>query len=244
MAKKAQAKPATEAAQEGPGDAQLEADPPATKGDPDPTAARITLSTAVGLAGSDDAGFAGLPANLGELPPQPSEPTIPPELDAELSPRERRIVWRMVNGATYERAYSDTAPRGGTSKPNSEIPRAVVAAVSACLRQIAVNAGTSRTWIIQQTMALLARAAQAEPVLDRKGRPTGEYRFDGATATKCLAMLAEWCPELGAKRGPGFAAGEVAELMLAVAARGRGAIADSGRLVGSSSAAQQQQAKA
>lgn len=92
-------------------------------------------------------------------------------------------------------------------------------------------------------MALYARASQAEPVLDRKGVPTGEYRFDGATASKCLGMLAEWCPELTPKRGGGFGAGEVAELMLAVHARGRGAIADSGRLVGSSSAAPQQLAK-
>jgi hypothetical protein len=38
------------------------------------------------------------------------------------------------------------------------------------------------------------RAMQGEPVLDRKGLPTGEWRYDGAVANRALELLGK---ELG-----------------------------------------------
>jgi hypothetical protein len=150
------------------------------------------------------------------------QPTIPPELDAQLNARERRTVWAMVRGASYTQALDQANVPPRAALRDAGPPTNVSDAVDAVLRSIAYQAGISRLWIIQQTVALYRRAAQAEEVLDRKGRSTGIYRFDGATAAKCLDMLADFNPELRPRRtGKGIAPGDVADLMLAVADRGR-----------------------
>lgn len=228
-----QLEPAAPGAQEGAGD-----DSTSAEGDADQL---VTLGRSSGIAGA----MFGAPAALGALPPSTSEPAIPPEIDAELNPRERRMVWLMVNGSSYEQAWRKTAPSSGNpgsrAKPNDEIPPAVLSAVSACLRQIAASAGLNRQWLIAQTVALYARAAQAEPVLDRRGRPTGTYRFDGTTAAKCLDMLAQWEGSLYPKKGPSTPAGELADLLRMVAERRASAPAMAApRLIGASSAAPQQ----
>jgi hypothetical protein len=69
-------------------------------------------------------------------------------------------------------------------------------------------------------VSLYRRAAQAEPVLDRKGEPTGEYRFDGPTARGCLELLGKEIKMFGTK-GDGIAPSDVAALMQAVADRGK-----------------------
>jgi hypothetical protein len=38
------------------------------------------------------------------------------------------------------------------------------------------------------------RAMQAQPALDSGGKPTGEYRYNGSVATRCLELLGK---ELG-----------------------------------------------
>lgn len=181
----------------------------------------LSLSHAVGVGLPDST-----PLAPRGLPLAAVLPVIPPDIDAELNQRERRIVLHMVNGANYAQALrlvprvTDGAAR--SAERTDTIPPNVAAAVSACLRQIAAAAGISRAWIIEQTVALYARSARAEAVFDRRGRPTGEFRFDGATAAKCLTMLAEWCPELTPRKGnQDFSADQVGALLTAVAQRGR-----------------------
>lgn len=158
----------------------------------------------------------------GDLP-KPWQPEIPPELDAQLSGKERRIVWHMVAGKSYAQALDAIGTPPRASLRDAGPPDHVTAAVHATLRQIAARAGVDRAWIIGQTVALYRRSCAAEPVYDRKGKPTGEWKHDGATAAKCLSLLAEWCPELTPRKGAGkgIAANDVADLLLAVQARGR-----------------------
>lgn len=181
----------------------------------------ITLSSSLGAGLAHSAPV----HHLGGLPPLAVEPVIPPELDAELNNRERRIVWLMVNGASYAEALRNTA-RTSDGAPRSQertdaIPPPVIAAVAAIFQQVAARAGLNRGWLIAQTVALLERASSAVPVLDRKGLPTGEYRFDGPTAANCLKMLAEWNGELYPKKGGLIPVSDVAQLLAAVAGRGR-----------------------
>lgn len=161
----------------------------------------------------------------GSFPPA-WQPTIPPELDAQLSGKERRIVWLMVAGKSYSQALDaiGTSPRAALRDAGP--PDHLTAALHATMRAIAARAGMDRQWIIGQTVALYRRAVAAEQVLDRKGQPTGEWKMDGATAAKCLSMLAEWCPELTPRKGAGrgLDASDVADLLLEVASRGRPAL--------------------
>lgn len=199
------------------------------------------VSGALGLSAAVDVD-AGLPLAAGTLAPSPGDlpdivPTIPAELDAALNGRERRTVWHMVAGLDYHDALDACGVPKRAAVRDSGCPPHVRAAVYAVLRDVAYAAGLNRRWIVQNTVALYRRASQAEEVLDRKGVPTGVFKFDGATASKCLDMLAEWEGTLKPRKGSGIAPSDVAELMAAIAARGRQPLArPEPRLVGSSSA--------
>lgn len=54
-----------------------------------------------------------------------------------------------------------------------------------------INTGLDREWVITRLMQVVDRCMQAEPVLDRKGEPTGEYKFDAMGANSALRMLGD-----------------------------------------------------
>lgn len=54
-----------------------------------------------------------------------------------------------------------------------------------------LKTGLDREWVISRLMQVAERCMQAEPVLDRKGKPTGEYQFDSAGANTALRMLGD-----------------------------------------------------
>jgi phage terminase small subunit len=57
-----------------------------------------------------------------------------------------------------------------------------------------VAASVDRTWILERLRENAERALQAVEALDKKGRPTGEYVYDGAVANRALELLGK---ELG-----------------------------------------------
>jgi len=46
-------------------------------------------------------------------------------------------------------------------------------------------------YVLEQLVANVQRSMQAEPVLDRKGQPTGVYRYEGHVANEALKLLAK-----------------------------------------------------
>lgn len=54
-----------------------------------------------------------------------------------------------------------------------------------------LKTGLDREWVISRLMTVAERCMKAEPVLDRKGEPTGEYQFDSAGANQALRMLGD-----------------------------------------------------
>lgn len=46
-----------------------------------------------------------------------------------------------------------------------------------------------RDWVLRKLIDNVDRAMQAQPVLDAEGNPTGEYRYDGATANRALELI-------------------------------------------------------
>jgi phage terminase small subunit len=64
------------------------------------------------------------------------------------------------------------------------------------LSQMATNnailkTGLDREWIISRLMSVVDRCMQAEPVLDREGKPTGEFQFNSTGANGALKMLGD-----------------------------------------------------
>jgi hypothetical protein len=172
--------------------------------------------------------------------PNAERPQLPDELAAELSPQEHFLTWRLVAGSTWHEAL-DAAGVPKRSKLRDHAPPAHVEAAAEWLVQaIAEACGLSRSWLLGQWVALYKRAAAAEPVYDRQGRPTGEYRFDGATAAKALTALGERASPSGARPGdPRYTADDVATLLRAIAERGKPSLEARRELVvGASSTAQ------
>ena len=47
----------------------------------------------------------------------------------------------------------------------------------------------TQEWVLTRLMENTERALQHIPVLDRDGKPTGEYRYDGNVANRALELL-------------------------------------------------------
>jgi phage terminase small subunit len=47
----------------------------------------------------------------------------------------------------------------------------------------------SKEWVLARLIENAERALQRVPVLDSRGQPTGEYRYDGAVANRALELL-------------------------------------------------------
>lgn len=193
------------------------------------------------LAGPVDAVEASAPSPgelnpLSDEPPDPQLRALPAALAGRLNQRELRTVWFMVSGKSYQEALTAAGIPKRASLRDSAPPPQVIEAADWLVRDLALQCGLSRKWILTQTVALYRRAVQAEPVLDRKGRPTGDWRMDGATAARCLELLGKAEGVFSAKSGPSaFTPDAVAQLLAAVERRGKPSLAE--RLVGSSSAA-------
>lgn len=54
-----------------------------------------------------------------------------------------------------------------------------------------LQTGLNREWVISRLMSVAERCMQAEPVLDKEGTPTGEYKFDASGANQALRMLGD-----------------------------------------------------
>lgn len=50
-------------------------------------------------------------------------------------------------------------------------------------------AGISREWVLRSLKSVAERCMTAEPVLDKQGEPTGEYKFDASGANRSLELL-------------------------------------------------------
>lgn len=52
-----------------------------------------------------------------------------------------------------------------------------------------LKTGLDRAWVIERLMSVVDRCMQAEPVKDRDGNETGEYKFDSSGANRALQLL-------------------------------------------------------
>lgn len=182
--------------------------------------------------------------SVSALPPAPAPPLgalsapieLPAELARPLTKREQAVARALATGITWQQACSVArVPPRAELRQRSPRP-AIVAAAEYLTSEMAIRCGMSKYWVIQNCVALYRRACQAEPVLGPAGWPTGQYRFDGATAARMLQMLGEDIGMFGKGKTPGLGVDQVAALLDAVAARGRRQLEpDRGRLVGESS---------
>lgn len=57
------------------------------------------------------------------------------------------------------------------------------------MSEIEKKLGLSKDWVLERLASNVERCRQAEPVLDKEGNVTGEYKFDAAGSNKALELL-------------------------------------------------------
>lgn len=56
-------------------------------------------------------------------------------------------------------------------------------------KEIADAAVISAEWVIQKLTEVVSKSSQGEPVLDREGYPTGEWKYDSMGVNKALDLI-------------------------------------------------------
>lgn len=68
----------------------------------------------------------------------------------------------------------------------------IAAALSLAVKARAAKVDISAEYVLQTIKNTIERCAQAEPVLDRDGVPTGEYKFDSTAVLKGSELLGKY----------------------------------------------------
>ena len=72
---------------------------------------------------------------------------------------------------------------------NGAVVKRIAELTMAASRNAIMKNGLDRSWVIERLMKVVDRCMQAEPVKDRDGNETGEYKFDSSGANKALQLL-------------------------------------------------------
>ena len=95
--------------------------------------------------------------------------------------------------AGYSKKTAYSIGQENLNKP--EIASALTAAIKNRSERTEIN----QDWIIERLVEVVGRTMQHEEVLDRQGKPTGEFRFDSAGANRALKLLGQHLGMFGDK---------------------------------------------
>jgi phage terminase small subunit len=119
-------------------------------------------------------------------------PGIPMPTPRELTPRQQRFVDEYLidlnaTQAAIRAGYSEKTARSigceNLTKPD------VVAAIDAKRSAQSERLGITQDYVLGRLRDNLERSLQAEPVLDREGKQTGEYSYQGSVANRAAELL-------------------------------------------------------
>jgi phage terminase small subunit len=117
------------------------------------------------------------------------------------NPRHERFAQELANGVSATEAYERAGfARNRVSahrlkqKPNigervSELLKEREDINAQATAKAIEKTALTKEWVIERLIENANRAMQNVPVLDRNGRPTGEYRYEGQVANKALELL-------------------------------------------------------
>ena len=74
-------------------------------------------------------------------------------------------------------------------KNNPNIIKRIEQLVAIASNNAILKSGLDRSWVIERLMTVVERCLQHEPVLDREGNETGEFKFDSNGANRALQLL-------------------------------------------------------
>jgi phage terminase small subunit len=111
-----------------------------------------------------------------------------------LNPRQQRFAAEYIIDfnatAAYQRAGYKAAGHAAEVNASRLLSNAEVqAAIKVGMEALAKRTELTQDWIVERLKENAARAAQAVPVFDREGSPTGEYTYQGSVVNRALELL-------------------------------------------------------
>lgn len=92
--------------------------------------------------------------------------------------------------AAYKRAYGNVSDSTAGVNANRLLKNAKIKVeINKRIQERAKNTGITANYVLSSLKNVADRCMQAEPVLDKEGNPTGEYKFDSSGANKSLELL-------------------------------------------------------
>lgn len=106
------------------------------------------------------------------------------------NPRHERFAQELASGKSASEAFV----KAGYKKNDGNAIRLkgnekVQARLGELLGKAAKKVELDKEWVISRLMENANRAMQAQQVLDSEGKPTGEFRYNGAVANRALELL-------------------------------------------------------
>ena len=112
-----------------------------------------------------------------------------------MTPKQRRFVVEYLKDGNGTQA----AIRAGYSKNGAQqmasdllLNPVIKAAVEKRIKKIEEKEIVTVEYILKSLIEIAERCRQAEPVLDKEGNETGEYKFDSSGANRSLELLGKY----------------------------------------------------
>jgi len=114
----------------------------------------------------------------------------------KLAPKRRNFVeyyFACEMNATQAAAKAGYSERSARTQAEFLMKNpAVKAAIEEKRQEYARKNNVTPDWVVANAKKIVIRCMQEEPVYDKEGNPTGEYRFDSAGAIGALRILAKF----------------------------------------------------
>lgn len=109
--------------------------------------------------------------------------------------RQEAFVQALIKGASQTDAYiaagyKSKTPEAAAANAARLITNDKVASRLKELRaKVEERVIVDRAWVLNRLVENANRAMQSSPVLDREGKETGEYRYEGSVANRALELV-------------------------------------------------------
>lgn len=114
----------------------------------------------------------------------------------KLAPKRRNFVeyyFACEMNATQAAAKAGYSKRSARTQAEFLMKNpAVRAAIEEKRQEYARKNDVTPDWVVANAKKVVIRCMQEEPIYDKEGNPTGEYRFDSAGAIGALRILAKF----------------------------------------------------
>lgn len=108
--------------------------------------------------------------------------------------RHEKFCQERAKGKSQEEAYSLAGYKGSRHNAHDLSTKKYISErVRELQQEAAVKTGITIEYVAEKAKTLLERCMQTEPVRDKEGNPTGEYKFDSGGANSALEKLAKHC---------------------------------------------------